>query len=299
MAILATVVERGSMRQAARELGLTPPAVSQQIRKLESETGVTLLRRSTRRLSLTDAGQAFYEGCAAMLAAARSAHDRLAALQDSVTGELAISAPVGFAQSQLAAAVVPLLAANPLLTLRLVATDDLLDLAKDRIDIAITIGTHPPAATLVRRHLATWTNVLVGAPAYFSARPMPRHASELAHHAFASLPRWHHPADVFTGPDGERVRLDVRPRVTSNNQATIRQLTLAGCGLSLSVTREIADELADGRLIQVLPDWTLPPLSVDALLLPRPKQPAKVRAALQVLTEALRETPKTRKARPR
>ena len=83
MALLVHVVETGSMRAAARKLGLTPSAVSQQIRQLERETGVTLLRRSTRRLALTDAGQAFYEGCVAMLAAARGAHERLTELHDS------------------------------------------------------------------------------------------------------------------------------------------------------------------------------------------------------------------------
>ncbi len=110
------------MRRAARALRMTPSAVSQQIRQLEREAGVTLLRRSTRRLALTDAGEAFYEGCAAMVAAARAAQDRLTA--------------------------------HPTLILRLVATDDQLDLMKERIDIAIAIGTTPPATTLVRQHLA-------------------------------------------------------------------------------------------------------------------------------------------------
>jgi molybdenum-dependent DNA-binding transcriptional regulator ModE len=86
MALLVTVVESGSMRRASRTLGLTPSAVSQQIRQLERETGVTLLRRSTRRLVLTDAGQAFYEGCASMLAAARSAHERLTGLRKACRG---------------------------------------------------------------------------------------------------------------------------------------------------------------------------------------------------------------------
>ena len=86
MAILATVVEHGSIRRAARELRLTPSAVSQQIRRLEEETGVTLLRRSTRRLAVTEAGEAFYEGCAAMVAAATSAHESLTALQESPFG---------------------------------------------------------------------------------------------------------------------------------------------------------------------------------------------------------------------
>ena len=213
MAMLVEVVERGSMRRAARALGLTPSAVSQQIRQLERETGVTLLRRSTRRLALTDAGEAFYEGCAAMVAATRTAQERLSALQDSVTGELAISAPVGFAGVHLTSALVPLLAAHPTLTLRLVATDDQLDLVKERIDIAIAIGTTPPASTLVRQHLASWPNVLVAAPAYLRARGTPRVAADLASHDFVTLPRWHHPADVLTGP-GEPVTGSAPPRAS-------------------------------------------------------------------------------------
>src|SRR5262245_24751753 len=161
MAVFASVVRSGSMRRAARALGLTPSAISQQIRQLERETGVTLLRRSTRKLALTDAGEAFYEGCAAMVAAAREAHDRLSTLHDSVSGEPSISAPVGFAPAHLAPALAPLLAAHPTLTLRIVATDDQLDLQRERIDIAIAIGTTPPATTLVRQHLADWENVLV------------------------------------------------------------------------------------------------------------------------------------------
>jgi DNA-binding transcriptional LysR family regulator len=288
MALLVEVVERGSMRRAARALRLTPSAVSQQIRHLEREAGVTLLRRSTRRLALTDAGEAFYEGCAEMVAAARAAQDRLASLQDAVTGELAISAPVGFAPSHLAPALVPLLSAHPTLSLRLVATDDQFDLTRERIDIAIAIGTTPPATTLVRQHLADWQNVLVAAPSYLAARATPRTAADLAGHDFITLPHWHHAADVLTGPAGERYRLSVKPRVVSNNQSTNRQLTLAGCGLSLHVEPEIRDELADGRLVRVLPDWSLPTLSVDALMLPRVKQPAKVREALNAITAYLR-----------
>jgi DNA-binding transcriptional LysR family regulator len=257
--------------------------VSQQIRQLERETGVTLRRRSTRRLTLTDAGESFYQGCAAMLAAARGAHEQLTSLQDSVTGELSISAPVGFATSHLAAALAPVLAAHPALSLRLVATDDQLDVTKERIDIAIAIGTEPPASSLVRRHLADWENVLVGAPAYLKAHGTPKTADDLARHVFLSLPPWHHPADVLTGPGGQRHRLNVRPRIVSNNQQTIRQLTLGGCGLSFHVVPEIVDELRDRRLVRVLADWKLPALSVDALMPSRASQPAKVRAALDAL----------------
>ena len=109
-----------------------------------------------------------------MVAAARAAHERLSTLHDSVTGEMTISAPVGFAPAHLAPALVPLLEAHPTLTLRLVATDDQLDLAKERIDIAIAIGTTPPASTLVRQHLADWENVLVARRRIFARAASPR-----------------------------------------------------------------------------------------------------------------------------
>jgi DNA-binding transcriptional LysR family regulator len=293
MAMLAAVVEQGSMRRAARALGLTPSAVSQQIRQLERETGVTLLRRSTRHLALTDAGEAFYQGCSEMVAAARSAHERLAALHDSVVGELSVSAPVGFAAAHLTNALLPVLRRHPALTLRIVATDDQLDVMKERIDVAIAIGTSPPASSLVRRHLADWQNVLVASPAYLDERGTPRRVTELATHVFVTLPPWHHPADVLTGPRGERYRLQVTPRVVSNNQQTIKQLALAGVGLSFHVAPEIAQELADGRLKRVLPHWSLPRLSVDALMPPRSTQPAKVRAAGDAL-QAYLAKPKSR-----
>jgi len=288
MSVFVMVVERGSMRGAARSLGLTPSAVSQQIRQLERETGVTLLHRSTRRLALTDAGQAFYEGCVAMMAAARSAHERLAELQDDVRGELSISAPVGFAGTHLSGAMAPLLAEHPDLTLRLIATDDQLDLQKERIDIAVSIGTTPPATTLVRKHLADWPNVLVAAPSYLKQHGTPAAPGDLADHRFISLPSWHHAGDVLTGPHGERHRVTANARVISNNQTLIRQLAVAGCGLCFNVVPEITRELAQRRLVRVLPKWAAPALSVDALMLPRATQPAKVRIAVQALTRYMK-----------
>jgi DNA-binding transcriptional LysR family regulator len=297
MALLVTVVESGSMRRASRTLGLTPSAVSQQIRQLERETGVTLLRRSTRRLVLTDAGQAFYEGCASMLGAARSAYERLTGLQEGVQGELSVSAPVGFAATHLTRALVPLLDAHPELSLRLVATDDVLDLMRERIDIAIAIGTTPPATSLVRKHLADWTNILVAAPAYLRKRGTPQTAEDLPQHDFVALPTWHHAADVLTGPDGSRHRITSRRRVTSNNQLTLKQLAIAGCGLCLTVEPEVVDELSDGQLERVLPDWSLPLLAVDALLPPRTRQPAKVRAALDAFVRYLSPSPAPTRAK--
>jgi DNA-binding transcriptional LysR family regulator len=181
-------------------------------------------------------------------------------------------------------------AAHPGLSLHVIVTDDLLDLQKERIDIAITIGVKPPAATMIRRHLADWENILVAAPSYLKAHGTPRTAADLERHRFVTLPHWHHAADVLTGPGGERYRVAVKPKVVSNNQFTIRQFTLAGAGLSFGVVAEMTGELASKRLVRVLPDWSAPRLSVDALLLPRKAQPAKVIAVLEALRKYLPPT---------
>ena len=284
MAIFAAVVRTGSVRGAAGELRVTPSAVSQQVRQLEEELGVALFGRAGRRLSLTDAGAAFYQGCAEMIRAAARAREDLAAYQHAPIGELSISAPTGLS-SLLAQALRPFLARSPKLSLRMVVTDEALDLVRDRIDLAISISRPLRDSSLVRRHLADWPLILCAAPAYLQRRGTPHAPGDLARHDLLALPPTHHPTDVLTGADGQEHRVAVKPRVVSNNQGLIRQLTLEGAGLSFQTAPEIRAELGDGRLIRVLPDWATQALSVDALMPARNPQPAKVRMALDVLKE--------------
>jgi LysR family transcriptional regulator, transcriptional activator for aaeXAB operon len=284
MAIFAAVVRTGSVRGAAGELRVTPSAVSQQVRQLEEDLGVALFGRAGRRLSLTDAGAAFYQGCAEMIRAAARAREDLAAYQHAPIGELSICAPTGLS-SLLAQALRPFLARSPKLSLRMVVTDEALDLVRDRIDLAISISRPLRDSSLVRRHLADWPLILCAAPAYLQRRGTPHAPGDLARHDLLALPPTHHPTDVLTGADGQEHRVAVKPRVVSNNQGLIRQLTLEGAGLSFQTAPEIRAELGDGRLIRVLPDWATQALSVDALMPARNPQPAKVRMALDVLKE--------------
>lgn len=285
--MLVSVVENGSIRGAARALELTPSAVSQQLSRLEREAGVTLLSRTTRRLALTEEGEAFYEGCAEMVAAARGAHERLAALQDLPTGELGVSAPPGFAATHLAPALALLLAAHPSLRLRVLVSEQTPDVIRERIDLAIVIGRSVPSSRLLRHHLADWELGICAAPAYLARRGTPAAPSALGRHDFVALPRWHHGGDVMTSASGRRVRVSTRSRATADNQHTVRQLTLAGAGLSFQALPEVADELRSGRLVQVLPSWTAPVLSVDALMPRRAEQPPKVRMAIEALKSHL------------
>ncbi len=282
MAVLVAVVEHRSIRRAARELGMTPSAVSQQIRRLEAEVGAQLLQRTTRTLALTEAGEAFHEGCAAMVADARRAMDSLEGLQHHPIGTLRVRTPAGFTD-HLAAALAPLLAAHSAFSLHVVVSDEAAGIDRDRIDLAITLSRPLRDSGLIRRHLADWHLVLCASPGYLARRGVPRTPRELAGHDWLSLPSGHHPTDVLTGPSGQEHRIRIKPRIVSNNHHAIRQLTLAGAGLSFHVEPEVAEYLRSGGLVRLLGNWTTQKLSVDVLMPARSPQPAKVRLAIAAL----------------
>src|SRR5687767_10587773 len=150
MAVFAAVVEHHSMSAAARALGQTASAVSQQVRQLERDHGVTLLHRSTRKLSLTAAGERFHQECAAMVAAARRAQQQLLQSRDAPSGELRLSAPVGFAR-HVAPALGGVLEAHPALTLRLLVDDARIDQIDARIDLAVRFGSLADTRWVARR----------------------------------------------------------------------------------------------------------------------------------------------------
>ncbi len=282
MAIFARVVSCGSMSAAARELGMSASAVSQQIRALESATGVALLLRSTRRLSLTAAGASFHEGCAEMLAAAQRAEQRLAEQRDAPVGELRIAAPLSFAGQYLAPALAPLLRASPRLVLRIFAADERIDLIESRIDLALRVG-RPSDSSLVARPLARWEEIICAAPAYLRQIETLHAPEDLAQLAWLILTPLGEPQtlELQRGKESRRVRLS--GRVASNSQASLLHLTREGLGLSRQVEPDVREDLASGRLVRVLPDWSFAPIGVWAVTPQREAQPAKVRHAIEAL----------------
>jgi DNA-binding transcriptional LysR family regulator len=162
MAVFAEVVAAGSLTAAARRLGMTPSAVSQHLRQLEGALGLALLHRSTRKLTLTEAGARYIEGCTAMVAAARAADQALARHRDEPEGELRIAAPIGFG-GLLARALAPL-RRHPRLTLQLLLDDALVDLIEARVDIALRAGSLPDSS-LVARKLGSMGAQMCAAPA--------------------------------------------------------------------------------------------------------------------------------------
>ncbi|MFN3305423.1 MAG: LysR family transcriptional regulator [Roseateles sp.] len=276
MAVFASVIRHGGFAAAARQLRTSTSAVSQQVRALERDMGVTLLHRSTRKLSLTPAGERFHAGCAAMVAAAEGAQAQLAQLRDAPEGELRIAMTVGFGR-RLGPALAPLLAAHPGLRLHLQVEDGFTDLVAHRIDLAIRFGRLPDSAW-VAQPLGRLHTSLYAAPAYLAQRGVP------------ATPEALQGADWLALSDGtdQPLRLPggtltVQPRYTSNNQLTLQQLCEAGLGLAALGDEDVAESVAAGRLLRLDTELALPDLPIWALTPQRDAQPAKVRHAIAAL----------------
>src|SRR4051812_31256827 len=230
LAVFAEVVEAGSMSGAARRLGVSPSAVSQIVRALEQQGGVTLLHRSTRKLALTEAGERYYPHCQRMVAAARAAAESLQLARDAPSGELRVSAPVGFA-THIAPALAPLLAEAPQLRLRLLVDDAMIDLIDARIDLALRVGRLADSSWVARR-LCDFEIILCASPEYLARHGTPALPQDLPAHQWLAFG-----LDAATGKsqaaitmlemqsaDAEPQRIQVEARIISNNQVSLQQM---------------------------------------------------------------------------
>lgn len=249
--LFANVVERGSLSAAGRELGLSPAAASKRMAALEARLGARLIHRTTRRLSTTQAGQAFYEEVRAILAAAQAAEARVAGRGESPSGLLRISAPTSFGRLHVAPTLPAFLARYPAVRAELLLDDGYTDLLADRIDVAIRIAPDPASPNLAARLLAPNRRVLCAAPAYLEEGE-PASLADLAGHrllAATGQSPWRLESDKA------RRSVDVGSHVTTNSSEVVRELALAGVGIALRSTWDVAGELASGALRRILPDW--------------------------------------------
>ena len=313
LAVFAEVVDAGSMSGAARRLGMSPSAVSQTIRTLEQHGGVTLLHRSTRKLALTEAGERYYPHCRRLLEAARAAAQSLQLARDAPSGELRVSAPVGFA-NHLAPALAPFLAEAPQLRLRLLVDDAMIDLIDARIDVAIRVGRLADSSWIARR-LCDFDMILCASPGYLERHGTPTTPQQLpAHHwlAFGREAPAGVPQDGFAAPGnaslagaargalatsqpstmpldmhgdgGERHRIHCEARIASNNQISLQHLCEHGLGLARLAHADVAPALARGVLVRVLPQWRFAAMPVWAVTPRRDEaEAAKVRGAVDWL----------------
>jgi DNA-binding transcriptional LysR family regulator len=250
--LFARVIELGSLSAAGRELGLSPAAASKRLAALEARLGARLVHRTTRRLSTTEAGQTFYEEVRAILAAAAAAEARVAGRGESPSGPLRISAPTSFGRLHVAPTLPAFLVLYPAVRAELLLDDGYTDLLAGRIDVAIRIAPEPAAASLAARLLARNRRVLCAAPTYLEAGGEPGTLADLTRHRLLAA-SGQSPWRLESGTT--RRSVEVASHVATNSSEVVRELALAGVGIALRSTWDVAAELASGALRRILPDW--------------------------------------------
>ena len=273
--IFARVVHAGSFTGAARLLGRPKSTVSRKVSDLEERLGARLLQRTTRKLSLTDAGRRFYEHCERAVAEAEAAQRAVSEVQDQPRGNLKVTAPVGF--PWLAALVTAFLRRHPEVQVELVCTDRVVDLVEEGFDVAIRAGRLADS-TLVTRHLASVRRFVVASPGYLARHGTPRTPADLATHAgivFGGGPQrnlW----QLESG--GESVSVLIPPRLLTNDLEMVSEAAVAGLGIALVQEDRCVEILRRKKLRQVFTRWASPQTPIQAVYPSSRHLSAKVKA---------------------
>jgi len=276
MAIFFHVVETQSFSGAARQLGIARSAVSRHIALLEKNIGVRLLNRTTRRLSLTEAGESYYQSCARIVDEAEAATVRVARLQDDPHGTLRVAAPISLGNRYIIPLVHAFMRRYAALNVEILLDDEVVDMVKDGIDISIRVGwLHD--SSLVARKLCDWPRYLCASPDYIEQHGRPVTPAQLTEHewiVFTLLPtplHW-----TFSKKDHQH-KVQIKGRLKTNNADAIRASLLAGTGIAAQAGFMVHDDIQAGRLEQLLPDYDCGSVGMYAVYQDRRYQQAKVR----------------------
>ncbi len=271
------VIETGSLAAAARRLRRSPAAVTRTLAALEGRIGARLIERTTRRLAVTAAGRRLADEARAVLAAYETAMAREEA--GPLRGVLRISAPLVFGRRHVAPLVGRFLDAHPQLAAELVLNDRNLDLVDEGLDVALRIGDLADSSLVVRK-VGEVRRLVTAAPAYLAGRPQPARPADLASHEIVYASTQPGPTEWrFDGRAGrETVRLP--PRLMVNAIEAAVAAAVEGRGVCRLFSYQVADELADGRLVRLLEDWEPPPIPVQLVTASARLMPPRVRAFL-------------------
>jgi DNA-binding transcriptional LysR family regulator len=283
MDVFAKVVAGGSFSGAARQARLSPAVVSKHIQALENWLGVRLLNRSTRRVALTEAGEAFHARCTRILAEISDATGAAGELQTTPRGRLRVSAPGFFGVQQITPAIVEYMAGNPGVTVVLDLNDRYVDILGEGYDLAIIVG-HLPDSTLTARRLAPIRFVTCASKDYLARRGVPQHPKDLSHHQCLQYTGFHWSTDEwrFVAPDGAPIAVQV-PAQFASATAALRAAALQGAGVLQCPTYTVGDDLDAGRLVPILTQYLVPEFSAYAVHAQGQHVPAKLRGFIDLL----------------
>jgi DNA-binding transcriptional LysR family regulator len=274
------IAEAGGLAAAGRRLGRSPPAMSRALAELEASLGVRLAERSTRRFALTEAGRRLAEQGRHAMTELEDALREAAGEGLEARGRLRLAAPLVFGRRHVAPVVAAFLDAHPAVSVDLVLSDAVVDLAEQGLDLAVRIGRLPDS-TLRTRRLGTLRRILVASPAYLARRGTPEAPEELAGHDLVVFgPQAAPPVWRFAGGEGREVTLRPQARFAVNEAEAAVAAAAEGRGILQSLSYQAAEEVASGRLERILRAHEPPPIPVQLVFPAGRFMPARLRAFL-------------------
>jgi DNA-binding transcriptional LysR family regulator len=284
MNVLTKVVATGSFAEAARRLGVTRSAISKAITQLEQELGARLLDRTTRRVTPTEAGLAYYERCLGILAQIAETEAQISRLHDEPKGVLKVNAPMSFGTLYLGSAVADFMDRYRELKVELTLTDRMIDPLEEGVDVTVRIGALVDSSLIARR-IAAARVVLVASPDYIARHGAPETPADLVNHKClhyghsTTVPRWQ------LTENGAPISVPVAACLSSNNGDALREAAIKGIGIGRLPSFIVGADLAAGRLAAVLPGYPPQDLTIHALYAPNRFLAAKSRVFIDFLVE--------------
>lgn len=286
MVVFSHVVETRSFSTAAKRLGIAKSAVSKHVSLLEENIGARLLNRTTRRLSLTDIGESYYQSCQKMLDAIEEAKHCVTALQEEPRGSLRISCPSSFGINHITPLLYEFLQLYPALNAELLLDDNITDMTTQGIDIAIRVGWLPDSSLRARK-LRDAPRLLCASPAYLKRRGVPKSPAELMQHEwiiFTLLPTPHR--YTFTRKK-KTTTIQIKGRLKINNGNAVRTLLLEGAGVAALSDFLVAADIQNGKLVRLLPEYHIAEAGIYAVYHEQRLQQVKIRKFIDFLAQRL------------
>lgn len=289
--VFVTVVEHGSFTAAAEHLAVSKSVISKQVSRLESRLQTRLLNRTTRRLSLTEAGELFHQRCRTGLNTLHDAMAQAASLNAEPRGLLRINSPMSFGIQHLSGWLPEFLGRYPGIDVELNLDDRLIEVIEPGFDISLRIAPLENSSLTARR-LGPCHHAIVASPAYLHEHGLPQSPDALARHTILAYQYQHASLQwVLTHPDEGTRRVQVKARVSANNSMALREMVLGGAGIARMPTFLVGEDIRAGKLVRVLPEWENFSLGIYAVYPVRQFLPSKTRALLDFLQEKIGDCP--------
>ncbi|MGN8342473.1 LysR family transcriptional regulator [Pseudomonas sp. SMV71] len=285
-------VRCGGYSSAARKLGLSTSSVTRQVAGLEQELGASLLNRTTRHISVTTAGQTYFDKAVAILDAVDEADAFVADRGSEVQGRLRVSVPVEFGRRIIAPHLNRLLERHPGLEISLSLSDQVSDLLSEQIDVSVRLGSTVVSEDIVSKRVGAFQRWVLASPDYLKHHPTPRHPHDLLEHQCLRFDYGGSHLHWTFQADDETVQLNVQGRLHSNNADILREAAIAGGGVTLLADWLVRDDVAQGRLVRLLEQYEVNPGSasgcINALYLPNHRGSSRINVFIEFLDEVLR-----------